>query len=124
MVRNYKAKPKAYSTQALKKAIKRVTSGKMTFSQASRRYKVPRSTIANHVKQPKSKIGAGRTPVFTPEQEQLLIELLVVLSEMYVALDINEFRVLVKKFVRKLGIKTPFKNDIPGKDWVYRYYSQ
>ena len=49
MVRNYKANPKAYSTQALNKAIKRVTSGKMTFSQASRRYKVPRSTIAYHV---------------------------------------------------------------------------
>jgi len=120
MVRKYIAKPKAYSTQALKKAIKRVNSGKMTFSKASRRFKVPRQTIANHVKNPLSKIGAGRTTVFTPEQEQKLVQIIIILSQMFVALDIAGFSVLVKNYVRQLNLKTPFKNDTPGKDWVYK----
>jgi len=53
MVRNYKRKTnrgEAYSKEQLRVAVNDVETGKMGLKKASKLYKIPRSTIRDHVK--------------------------------------------------------------------------
>ena len=58
--------------------------------------------------------------VFTNEQEKMILETIFSMSDMGVGLDVISLRKIVQNFVRSIELQTPFKDDLPGIDWLYR----
>jgi hypothetical protein len=61
----------------------------------------------------------GRQPVFSVEQEKLILEVIFAMSDSGFGLNIQSLMDVVQNFVKELKLKTPFKNDRPGIDWIY-----
>lgn len=119
MVRNYRRKERIYPVDTLRKAVRQVLLRELTSSEAGRLYKIPRTTIINHVNGRSSGFNRGRRPVFTYDQEKMIVELTLAMSDSGVGLDMMGIRKIVQNFVRNLKLKTPFKDDLPGLDWLY-----
>lgn len=74
MVRNYVRKSHrgaGYSQETLKIAVDLVKTGLLTSYRASKIYKIPKNTLADHVKGRRGKLSSsyGRRTEFTPEEE-------------------------------------------------------
>jgi hypothetical protein len=76
-------------------------------------------TIVNHVNGNVKGFKCGRNPVLTHEQEELLVKVICEMSDMAFGLDYNSLRIIVQNFVKTMKISTPFKNGLPGLDWLY-----
>ena len=51
----------------------------------------------------------------------MILEIIFSMSDMGVGLDCMIIRKIVQNYVRNLKFKTPFKDDLPGLDWLLRY---
>jgi hypothetical protein len=76
-------------------------------------------TIVNHVKGHVQGFRCGRKPVLTHEQEELLVKVVCEMSDMAFGLDFSSLRTIVQNFVKTMKIVTPFRNGMPGLDWIY-----
>jgi hypothetical protein len=76
---------------------------------------VPTSTIGN---QTSSSTVRGRPPVFTSDEESVIVDFLINLSKMGYGLDICSFRKVIKDLVFKFQKDSPSRDDMPGKDWI------
>ena len=92
MQRKYKIKERRYTIEKLEEAIHKVLLREMTPSRASRVFKIPRMTIVNHVNGRSKGFRSGRQPVFTHEQEKMILEIIFSMSDMGVGLDVMSFR--------------------------------
>ena len=89
MVRNYRRKERIYPVDTLRKAVRQVLLRELTSSEAGRLYKIPRTTIINHVNGRSSGFNRGRRPVFTYDQEKMIVELTLAMSDSGVGLDMR-----------------------------------
>lgn len=120
MVRNYKRiKEKGYTEFQLKQAVEDVKSGRMTSSQAAQVYGIPRTTINTRLYCFHEK--AGRPTVFSSEFEERVAHNLHIMEKQGFPLTRKEASILISEYVRQNGIITPFKHDIPGKDWFHAF---
>ena len=117
-MRNYLPKKKNYQLDNLKEAIDKCNNKEMTLADASKFYQIPRSTINNHTNMKSLTHLTGRPPVLKMEQESLLVDNITTLSDWAFCLDIGDIQTIVQNFVRSLNIKTPFKDNMPGLDWI------
>jgi hypothetical protein len=107
-----------YNSDDLKAAINFCKDNKKTPYQASKEFMVPKSTIRNHLNETSSSTVRGRPPVFTSDEESVIVDFLINISKMGYGLDIGSFRKVIKDFVVKFQKDSPFRDDMPGKDWI------
>ncbi|KAF4527598.1 hypothetical protein B566_EDAN015152 [Ephemera danica] len=125
MVRNYKRSPGSrpyanFTQEKMQDALKDITNG-MSYRQASKKYKINASTLANKLNgKHKSKTG-GQT-VLTQEEEKALVDCLVITAEWTLPLDINDLRYFTKALLdRKKRNVACFTQNLPGMDWAYSF---
>ncbi|KAL0879311.1 hypothetical protein ABMA27_003090 [Loxostege sticticalis] len=93
----------------------------MTSYQAAEIYGIPRSTIISRVYNTDMSDKVGRPIVFGQETEKRMADSLHIMEKHGFPQTRKEVAVLVSQFVRRNGINTPFKNDMPGKDWLQAF---
>lgn len=120
MVRHYiRKKEKAYTDLDLQKAIDDVKNNGMSSSQAALVYGIPRTTINTRLQCVHDTVG--RPTVFSADFEKRMAENLHIMEKHGFPLSRKEASVLISEYVRRNGMTTPFKDDIPGKDWFYLF---
>ncbi|CAF4806752.1 unnamed protein product [Pieris macdunnoughi] len=121
MVRNYKRKKeKAYTRDMLLEAVKLVKQKKLNSYAAAERFNIPRSTIISHVyaTRGQKQINPGKDTVFSRSFEQEISSYLKIMEKNGFALTTKEVKALVSEYVKRNGLITPFKEDIPGDEWL------
>ena len=66
-------------------------------------------------------VGSGRPNALTREMEQQLAKCIDVVCKTGFSPTRSEIKCLVQDYVRNHEIKTPFKDDKPGKDWFIMF---
>ena len=107
-----------YKEDTLVEAIEKVKAGEFSVYMAHRVYKIPRSTIQNHVDGKSSGFRVGRPPLFSDEQEKLLVDLVIQLAEWGHPLEREEFKSTAEHFAKTIGISHNGTLWSPGDDWL------
>lgn len=95
-----------------------IKSGEMTQRQAADRFKIPRSTIKNKLKNLFSSTP-GHPKVFNEEEELSLASHIDKMCEFGFPIDELDLRFIVKNYVTRQGKKiTCFSDNLPGRDWA------
>lgn len=118
MVRNYKRKKeKHYTADDLHKAVEDVRNKVINSYKAAELYGIPRSTILSRLSENEMRDSPGKPTVFTKEVESQMADSLHIMEKHGFPMTTKEINVLISEYVRRNGLQTPFKNDIPGPDW-------
>lgn len=107
----------------LKDAIKAIKKGKK-IRECSKIYKIPESTLRRRLKDNKLDSPIlGVSPVFTPEQEQKLVEYLRNVSAWFDGLSSIQCRRIAYDTAEKFKIKHKFstRDKVAGKDWFHGF---
>ena len=108
-----------YEKSRLDEAVKSYVSGKLSLRKASIQYEIPRSTISDHaLNKVKPNTSSGRPQVIPKEVEQEIVNETINASEKGLGLSRLQLMLKAGQVCKTLKIKTPFKNGIPGKDWL------
>lgn len=107
-----------YDDTSLDKALQAVRNNEMSQRKASQAFGVPQATISDHIRG-KVSDGAvpGRAPVIPRKVEAVITEKVTKAAEMGMGMSKLQVMQNVGKEVRQLKLKTPFKKNVPGKDW-------
>lgn len=107
-----------YDDTSLDKALQAVRNNEMSQRKASQAFGVPQATISDHIRG-KVSDGAvpGRAPVIPRKVEAVITEKVTKAAEMGMGMSKLQVMQNVGKVVRQLKLKTPFKKNVPGKDW-------
>ncbi len=76
----------------------------MSSYSAHKQYSIPRSTIENHIRGKTVEFRAGRPPLFSDEQEELIFDFIVTLSKWGYPPNIEEFVKIAQKFASQYQI--------------------
>lgn len=118
MVNKYKRKTSnaSWDEGVMQLAMNEAT--KTSVNSAAKKYGINLSTLQRHIKKGCSKKKLGRfTTVFTPTQEEELIEYLFHMDNLFFGLNKKEFLELVWQYAEKNNISHRFKNGTAGEDW-------
>lgn len=117
---NSKSNPKyrRYSPSKLEAAVNMVRSGAMSRKKASMSFGVPRTTLIDKLSG-KTTLGVnpGRSTVLTKAEETVLVDYCKLMASVGYPLIGYQLLAEVKKVLDHDGRPTPFKNNLPGKDW-------
>ena len=119
MVRTYQRKTSTkYSQEELKAAVKAVKEDNMKNLAAAKKFRVPRSTVFDHLKEIHPNIGAGAPTILTPGEEKEIVITLQVLQQIGFGLTKELVGVVVRDYLNDQPLRrNPFHDGIPGKDW-------
>ena len=117
MSRQIGAKYRKYPPSKIEEALKLVESG-MPTKTAARTMGIPRTTLADKLSG-KAPLGSkpGRATVLTKAEEQVLVDYCKLMAEIGYPLKRFELCSEVKRCLDHDGRRTPFNNNLPGKDW-------
>ena len=112
-----------YSPDAMLAAINGVRTGAMSRTAACRMYGVPKTTLLDKLagRVPEDPTPIGRKPILTMAEERKLVDFTLEMCSIGYPLSRNELLGEVKKIIDIDGRQTPFKDNIPGKDWFRRF---
>ena len=113
------AKKAKYSQENLTKAVDAVKSRQMSVRKAAAWYHVPKSTIQDQVSgkvAPGAKAGAQ--PVFPKEVEDCISAKIKEAAQSGFGVSRMQLAAKAAQIARQMRIKTPFRNGVPGKDWI------
>ncbi|KAJ8951729.1 hypothetical protein NQ318_012580 [Aromia moschata] len=108
---------KTYSSDSMDSAIKRVKNDGLSVKRAAELYGINRTTLLNHIRNYKCK-DVGRPTVLTKKEEQLIVHALSKLADWGFGLDRRQLQCCVQDYLKRIDRKNPFKNGLPGKDWL------
>lgn len=114
----------SYTTEDVANAVADVINRNKSYRDAETFYGVPKSVIYQRIGGRKTALNvtkAGRSQVLSPDTENELVKCLLARTKMGLPCDKAELRKLVGEYVNAKGLKTPFKNGIPGEDWYYLF---
>lgn len=98
-------------------AIQKVRNGELTAYAAAQKYKIPMTTLHDHVKTKDTLRQNVSRPIFLPlEDEKKLASTIIVMEKWGFGLSRSEILEIVAEYVRVNNIQTPFKNNTPGPD--------
>ena len=119
MVRTYKRKTSTqYSSEALLAAVKAVKEQGMKRSAAARKFKVPATTLFDHISGKSSRIGPGKPTILSPAEEKELVVTLQVLQEIGFGLTKDLVGVVIHDYLKDQPARpNPFQHGVPGHDW-------
>lgn len=126
MVRNYVRKTdraSKYTREDLLEAIERIKSGELSSYRAAIIYKIPRPTIVGRLyfKYGEKSDTLGRSPAIPIEIETKLAQHLHQMEKHGFGLSRTEIMELVGQCVTKNDRNNPFKDGIPGEDWLLSF---
>ncbi len=98
-----------YTREDLEKAILSVKSGNLSSYKAEKSFGVPRSTILNHVSGKTKGFAVGRPRAFNSEQERLIVDFVITLSEYGYPPDRFKMKKIATNFAEEFNLK--IKND-------------
>lgn len=119
---------RSWTADGLSQAIAAVNYG-VSKTQAAKLYGIPKRTLRRYLRTPPDTSGSGPVslpplgsfrPVFTVEQEQLLVNHIIQMGECFYGLSYKEVRSLAFQMAEKNGIPHPFDQRIKlaGPDWL------
>lgn len=112
----------SYSKETLNNAIREVQAKTLTIDPASKKYKIPRSTLALRVKTKTTYPQSGRPHLLSEVEENILIDHLNAVASWGFPFDLLDLRLLVKSYIDRKGINEPrVKNNLPGPDWASNF---
>ncbi|CAG9572954.1 unnamed protein product [Danaus chrysippus] len=110
-----------YSSEKLEEALQLIKSGALTQRQVAKRYTIPRSTLNNKLRMKHSK-AVGRPICLTMEEEIMFRDHLLALSDFGIPVGINDFKMLVKRYLTSINKLVPvFTDNTPGYEWGKLY---
>lgn len=121
MPRKYKPlnKVKKHSKEDMQKALKMLEDG-MSLRQAAEKSGIHYSVLYRHNKKGDEIKKKGGQTALSEEEEKIVVDRLKICSEWGYPVDSITLRLLVKEFLDRQGkINRKFKNNLPGKDFVY-----
>lgn len=125
MVRQYirKKDGPGWGKQQLEEAVEAVKSNKMSGYEAAKHFKIPRTTIMDHVtgRRGLKSNSLGRPTVLPTEVEVNLAYCLHVMEKNGFGLSRKEVIELVTVYIKTNNIKNPFKEGVPGHDWFINF---
>jgi hypothetical protein len=107
-----------YSDAQLRDALLEVRNGTMSERAASKAYGIPRSTLKDRIGERVERQTAGRPPVLTEDEENLIVERLVMQGEWGFPLTSLDLRNVIKDYLDSQGRTTRFVDNMPGLDFV------
>ena len=117
MPRNYKTKkykkPDHKIVEMAREALK--TS---SFRKVSKDVNIPKSTLLRWQQNPNISIGAGRPPILTAAEEDLIVNALLYTAKCGFPQNREWLKDMVQSFVKHIGRKSTFLKDRPGIDWI------
>lgn len=107
-----------YCEEDVKKALEAIRDG-TPIATASKKYKVPRTTLRNKVcgKAPETSGRLGREAVLGNGVEDRLAQWLLQTSKMGFPINKDSLLYSVKQLVEIEKLPNPFKNNVPGRKW-------
>ena len=119
MVRHYQRKtPPKYTKEDVARAVTAVKEQKMSQLLAAKKFNVPRTTLRDHLFDSGTKIGAGRSTVFSMEEERELVASLQALQQIGFGLTRELAGLVIRDYLLDQPDRySPFKDSLPGKDW-------
>lgn len=110
-----------YTQEQLSKCLDMVNVGRLTVTEASRAFQIPRSTIYSKLTGAHRRI-TGHPKIFSEEEEKSFVNHLTVLADWGFPIGLADFRVTVQRYlVAQKRCVPQFKEGLPGKGWVYRF---
>lgn len=107
-----------YTEEEKKRAIEEVKEGRMSERRAAREYGIPRSTLKDMIGERVTHDTAGRPPVLSKEEEELIVERLIIHGEWGFPLSSTDLRHVIKDYLDSQGRTSRFVNNMPGPDFV------
>jgi len=117
----YKAQ---YSNEDVEKAYEEVKDGKMSERAAALAYGVPRSTLKDKLAGRVVNETAGRPPVLSKEEEDLIVERLIIHGDWGFPLSTTDVRHIIKDYLDRQGRTTRFVNNLPGPDFILSFLNR
>ena len=119
MSKRYSKDSRQYTTEQLQEAINSVKQSKLSISQASREFGVPRKTIDDHVKK-SMKFKPGPNSEITTEEETALVQYAKYLANRGFPMTRAIFRQFIISLLKRSGRETKFKLDKGPSDKWFR----
>ena len=117
------SKSKTWQGGDIENALAEIRQGKSIRSSA-KKYGIAESALQNRMallREGKEMMGSGRRTVLTQEQESSLSKCIDTLCNSGFSPSADEIKNLVRDYVRSNHIKTPFKEDRPGREWFTNF---
>ena len=103
----------------MEEAVSEVNRGNLSIRKAASIYNVPRSSLHDRISgRVATDALPGKQTVFPANVERLLADRVKEAAEMGFGIDRQELKAKASRLAASLKLKTPFKNGIPGDDWV------
>jgi len=106
-----------YSDAALKEAVDNVKQGSLCIREASNAYNIPYATLWRKVNTVQMK-KPGVQPVLKEEEEAKFVKMIEILIDWKFPITGDDICTIVKDYLDSLGVKTVFKDNKPGPDWL------
>ncbi|CAG2228145.1 unnamed protein product [Mytilus edulis] len=111
-----------YALEDIKNAVQMVESKAMSIRSASRQYNVPKTTIIDKLNGRSSlQARSGPSPVLFDSEEEMLVHWVIDMAKIGYGQTRQQLLYTVKTILDHDGKKTPFKDNLPGKDWLYAF---
>ena len=114
-----KKKRLQYQPEQIALAIRMVKSGQLSKKAAAKAYGVPKTTLLDKLsgRVPETPTKPGPKTVLTAGEESVLVNYAKLMTEIGYPINKREFCGEVKKVLDFDGRQTPFKENLPQKDW-------
>ncbi|XP_045542072.1 MFS-type transporter clz9-like [Papilio machaon] len=120
MVNNYKRKTSqaSWDENLMARAIKEINDKRGSVKSIELKYNIPRTTLRRHIATGSAKKKLGRyKAVFTPQQEEELLEYVFHMDNIFFGLTKEDFLHLIFQYAEANNIPNPFKNGTAGHDF-------
>ncbi|KAF2890810.1 hypothetical protein ILUMI_15363 [Ignelater luminosus] len=110
-----------WSLDVLDRAIKRVNDDRISLHKAAQEFKIPYSTLQKRYRRlEQTSPRLGRKPIFFPDQERILTDHLIDMTNLVYGLDSMKFRKIAYECAEQLKIPHNFnkKSKCAGPDWL------
>lgn len=105
-----------YSQLVFQEALNEIRDKKSTLSLAATKYNVPKTTLWRHLKN--ENIIKGRPTSLSQAEEKRIVESLKLLADFGFGVTCEGLKDLVRNFAQASDLKTQFKDNRPGNDWI------
>lgn len=110
---------KNYPAEKLEEALTKVAENGWSIHKSAKKYGIAYGTLYNKFKGLHRNKHGGQS-VFTDVEEKTIIQAAITCGDWGFPLSMEDLRMVTKSFLDRQGrIVSKFKNNIPGKDWVY-----
>ena len=106
-----------WSQEQLDKAMAAVRRKELNTNQAAKCYRIPYSTLSDHLKDKSKKRYGGSPTVMTMDEEREIYHSCQVLQQFGFPLNVDTVGIIIRDYLNDIKRLNPFANSIPGWNW-------